>query len=117
MPVVPLRVSNRLGFGKLEVQSVTTSGTVTTFNFNDHPQRRIAFDGGFWVKLPATNALTQTNTIEFATLGLVGSNIPVYVFGGRQATVADINTTSGGVVECYYDASNNRLQLIGLITA
>ena len=116
MAMVPLIVSNRGGFGKLEVKSITTSGTTTTFNFNDHPQRRIAFDGGFWVKLPATDALTQTNTVEFATLGILGSIIPVYVFGGRQATVADIKTTTGGVVECYYDASNNRLQLIGLIT-
>lgn len=117
MAFVPLRVSNRQGFGMLEVQSITTSGTVTTFNFNDHPQRRMAnFFGGFWVKVPQnTTAITATNTVEFNTLGELGSNIPLYKFDGSQATMADFSTTGGGVRLCFYDKVANRVMIVGYV--
>ena len=118
MAVVPLRYANRFGFGMIEAQSVSEAGTVTTFQFNDHPQRRGNFFGGFWVKLPIVDATTGgTNTVEFATTGTFGSNVPLYLYSGVQATKADLATTSGGILLCFYDRVSNRLQAIGLSPA
>ena len=116
MAVTPLRFANTRGFPMIEVQSVTTSGTIATFNFNDHPQRRGNFFGGFWVKVPAitTTTTTAAYTIEFATLGVTGSNVKLYFYGGTQATLGDLETDTGGVMLCFYDAVNGRLQVIGL---
>lgn len=117
MAIVPLRVSNRQGFGMLEVQSITTSGTTTTFNFNEHPQRNWPnFFGGFWVKVPQdTTGITATNVVEFNTLGIVGSNYPLYKFDGSQATMADFQTSGGGVRLCFYDKVSNRVMIIGYV--
>ena len=113
MATVPLRFSNRLGFPMLEVQSVTEAGTVTTLNFNDHPQRTAYFYGGFWVKIPVLSAgTTGTNTVEFATLGQSGSNIPLYYYGGDKVPKSGLITTTGGVILCFYDRTSNRLQII-----
>ncbi len=99
----------------LEVQSVTTNGTVTTFSFNDHPQRGAFFYGGFWVKVPAiaTTTATATNTVEFATLGVSGSSLPLYLYNGTQATLGDLVTTGPGIILCFYDRTTNRLQAMG----
>lgn len=115
MAIVPLRFSNRFGFPMIEAISVNQSTTpaVTTFYFNDHPQRRGNFFGGFWVKLPTTAGQTETNTVEFATEGTLGSNLPLYLYNGDIATVADIET-SGGILLCFYDRTTNRLQAIGI---
>lgn len=115
MATVPLRRSNPNGIPMLEVQSVTTSGTITTFNFNDHPQRRNFFFGGFWVKVPAiaTTSTTSSNTVEFATLGILGSNLPLYLYNGDQATLGDLETTGPGIILCFYDRTTNRLQAMG----
>ena len=116
MAVVPLRVSNRLGFPMLEVQSVTDAtlpANTTMLNFNDHPQRRINFFGGFFVKVPQDlTTATQTNLVQFATLDVPGSNIPLYLFDGTQAQVSDIATTGNGIMLCFYDRVSNRLQLV-----
>lgn len=113
MATVPLRFSNRGTFPMIEVQSVTSSTTLVTFNFNDHPQRRANFFGGFWVKMPSTAGLTGTAKVEFATLDSLGSNVPVYLYNGNQATALDLSTT-GGVLLCFYDRTTNRLQVIGV---
>lgn len=116
MATVPLRVCNRLGIPMLEVQSAvqgTSPSTVTTFYFNNHPQRNINFFGSFYVKIPQNTAtMTQDNTVEFATLDVLGSNIPLYLFDGSQATVGDIATTGNGIMLCFYDKVSNRLQLV-----
>lgn len=114
MPFVPLRFSNRLGFAMLEVQRIadaTLPAATTTFYFNAHPQRTVNFFGGFFVKVPDTSGATGTNTVEFATEGVPSSNLPLYNYDGSQATVDDI-TTTGGVLLCFYDRTNNRLQLV-----
>lgn len=115
MATVPLRFANRFGIPMLEVQSVTTSGTVTTLNFNDHPQRGAFFYGGFWVKVPAIASTSSTSgyTIEFATLGVSGSNLPLYLYNGDQATVGDMETDGPGILLCFYDRTTNRLQTVG----
>lgn len=116
MATVPLRVSNRLGFGMLEVQSVTDAtlpANTSLFNFNNHPQRNISFFGGFFVKVPQNlNNETQDNLVEFATLDVPNSNIPLYLYDGTQAKISDINTTGGGIMLCFYDKVSNRLQLV-----
>lgn len=113
MATVPLRFANTRGIPMLEVQSVTNTTTLATFNFNDHPQRGSNFFGGFWVKMPSTAGLTGTAKVEFATLGVLGSNLPVYLYNGNQATALDLSTL-GGILLCFYDRTTNRLQVIGL---
>lgn len=114
MAVVPLRVSNRLGFGMLEVQSIAEGTGTTTFKFNDHPQRRINFFGGFWVKIPqdTSTGYTADNVIEFATIDTLGSNIPLKNFDGSAVTMGDLSTSGGGIILCFYDRTTNRLQLV-----
>lgn len=117
MATVPLRYANRGGIPMIETIGVSESAapaTVTTFLFNDHPQRRAPFFGGFWVKINVNTAtLAQDNNVEFGTQGVTGSGIPLYLYNGTLATVADIATT-GGVLLCFYDRVNNRLQLINV---
>lgn len=98
----------------IEAQTLTTSGTTATFSFNDHPQRRGNFFGGFWVKLPTTTTTTTTAAynVEFATLGVLGSNLPLYLFNGTQAKLGAV--AAGGVMLCFYDRTTNRLQAIGV---
>lgn len=112
MATVPLRYSNRGTIPMIEVQSIINTPELATFNFNDHPQRRGNFFGGFWVKMPSTAGLTGTAKVEFATLGAFGSNIPVYLYNGNQATALDLSTL-GGILLCFYDRTTNRLQVIG----
>lgn len=114
MAIVPLRVSNRLGFGMLEVQSITESGTTTTFKFNNHPQRGINFFGGFWVKIPQnlTTGYTTTNTINFGTVDVDGDTVPLLMFDGTAVTVGDLPTPGNGIILCFYDKASNRLQLV-----
>lgn len=118
MAVVPLRFANRFGFPMIEAinASETTTPAVATFYFNDHPQRRGNFFGGFWVKLPSTEELTVTSTVEFATQGVSGSNKALYLYNGDIATIGDI-TTSGGIILCFYDRTTDKLQAIGVSPA
>lgn len=114
MAMVPLRYCNRLGIPMLEVQTITESpspATVTYFNFNNHPQRNQQFYGGFFVKVPDLSSATSTNSIEFATLDVSGSNTPLYLYDGTKAKISDI-TTTGGIMLCFYDKVNNKLQLV-----
>lgn len=115
MATVPLRYANRFGFGMIEAQSVVETTGKTTFMFNNHPQRNINFFGGFWVKLPIISSTSGgTNTVEFATIGIDGSNVPLYYYSGGQVTKAALATTAGGVLLCFYDRVSNRLQVIGI---
>lgn len=114
MATVPLRYSNRLGFGMLEVQRIenrTTPADATVFIFNEHPQRNISFFGGFFVKVPNTTTATADNPVQFETDGDSSSNLPLYNYNGDPATTTDLQTT-GGVLLCFYDRVSNKLQLI-----
>lgn len=111
MAVVPLRFANTRGIPMIEVQSVVSDTSTYTLMFNDHPQRRGNFFGGFFVKLPTI--ATGTKTVSFGTLGLLGSEIPLYMFDGKRAIMSDI-AGSGGVALCFYDKTTNRLQILGV---
>lgn len=114
MATLPLTYCNRLGFPMIEVQTITDAtlpaGT-TFFNFNDHPQRRSKFFGAFFVKVPDLSNATQENLVQFATLDVEGSNKPLYLYEGTQAKVSDLITT-GGIMLCFYDRVNDKLQLV-----
>lgn len=104
-----LTYANRT-FPAIEVQSVSSVGTVTIFSFNAHANRGNFF-GGFFIKVPQ-NIATSTNTVEFATIGVNGSNLPLKFYNGTAVTVADLVTTGGGILLCFYDRSANSIQLL-----
>ena len=111
--VQQLKFVNQGGFPTIQSVSTTTSGTVTTFSFNEYPYRQThRFSGGFWVKIPTAVAETDTNTVQFDTLGISGSAVPVYLPNGAQATVANFTSTSQQIRLCFYDRDSNRVQLI-----
>ncbi len=105
-----LKFSNRIGFPNIEAVSVTSDGTNTTVNFNPHTGGQNFF-GGFWVKIPQT-VVTGTEPLQFSTVGVSNSTVPVYLQTGAQATVANIVTSGGSVFLCFYDRDNNRVTLI-----
>ena len=105
-----LKYANRFGFPCIESTSVISDGTNTTVSFNPH-QNGDNFFGGFWVKI-GQNVATSTEPLQFATTGVVGSTIPVYLQTGVQATVANIVTSGGGIFLLFYDKDNNRVTLI-----
>lgn len=105
-----LRFSNRTGFPCIESTGVTSDGTNTTVSFNPHWGSNNFF-GGFWVKI-AQNVATGTEPLQFTTVGVPGSTVPVYLPTGVQATVANIATTGGGVFLLFYDRDNNKVTLI-----
>lgn len=109
-----LKFVNQGGFPTIQAVSVNESGTNTTFSFNEHPFRQTnRFVGGFWVKIPMdTSNLTTTNTVQFDTVGIGGSAVPVYKNDGDQATAADFISTGPAIHLFFYDRDNNRVQLI-----
>lgn len=107
-----LKFSNRLGFPNIEAVSVTSDGTNTTVAFNAHPfVQTNNFFGGFWIKI-AQAVTTSTEPLQFTTVGVTGSTVPVYLTNGTQATVASIASTGPAIYLAFYDRDNNRVQLI-----
>lgn len=116
MATVPLRVSNRLGFGMLQVQAIdetSTTGT-TLFKFNNHPQRNIYFFGGFFVKIPQdlTTLTSQSNEVTFSTIDSNEVPTKLYLYDGTVAKISDISTSGGGIMLCFYDRADGKLQLV-----
>lgn len=116
MALLPLKRCNQFGFGMLESIGISTTGTVTTIKFNDHPQRRINFFGGFYVNIAQdTTGVTATNTVVFQTGDDTSTAMPVKLFSGADATMAYFSTTGNGVAHMFYDIAHNRLQLISYV--
>lgn len=110
-----LKFSNQGGFPLIEAVSIAESGTTTTINFNNHPYRQSnRFYGGFFVKIPqnTVTGLTQTNNVEFATIGVGGSNIPLYSVTGTQVQVSELASSGPAIFLVFYDRDSNRIQLI-----
>lgn len=105
-----LKFANRTGFPCIESVGVNSNGTTTTVSFNPH-QGSQNFFGGFWVKIAQTVA-TSTEPLQFTTIGVTGSTVPVYLPTGIQATVANIATTGEGIFLLFYDRDNNKVTLI-----
>lgn len=108
-----LKFVNQGGFPAIQSINETTNGNNTTFSFNDHPYRQThRFYGGFFVKIPQVNETTAGNLVFFDTQGVGGSIVPVYLYSGAQATIANFTSSISQVRLCFYDRDNNRVQLI-----
>lgn len=111
MADVIVRRGNRLGIPLIEAQSITSDGTTTTVNFNNHVNLSDYFVGLFLVKFP-TIVTTDTEPVVFATIGESGST-PLYTRTGAQATVANIQSTASPTYHLFiYDSVSKRLQII-----
>ena len=86
-----------------------TSGNLVV-TFNPHLALGERWSGAFWVAVTVPIA-TGAQPVVFATSGVAG-NTPLYTYGGAQATAADLVTTTGGIILCFYNADTNRLQLV-----
>lgn len=109
--MVQLKFSNRLGIPNLEAGSVTSDGTNTTVNFPAYSIINGSFYGGFWVKIPQ-EVTTSTEPLQFSTLGITNSTIPVYLANSAQATVANIASSGPAIYLVFYDRDNKRVQFI-----
>ena len=108
-----LKFVNQGGFPAIQSIAETTSGSNTTFSFNDHPYRQThRFYGGFFVKIPQVNETTAGNLVFFDTQGVGGSAIDVYDSTGAALTVAGLTSTAQTVHLFFYDRDSNRVQLI-----
>lgn len=108
-----LKFVNQGGFPAIQSVAETTDGSKTTFSFNDHPYRQTnRFYGGFFVKIPQVNATATGNLVYFDTQGVGGSSVPVYLYSGAQATVANFTSSKPQVRLCFYDRDNNVVQLM-----
>ena len=109
-----LKFVNQGGFPSIISTAINTSGTVTTFSFNDHPYRQTnRFYGGFFVKIGQDTTGLDTNTVRFDTVGVGGSAVDVYQSNGTPATVANLTSAGQSIYLCFYDRDNNRVQIIG----
>ena len=108
-----LRFVNQGGFPAIQSVAETTSGTNTTFSFNSHPYRQTSkFYGGFFVKIPKVDATEAGNAVYFDTVGVGGSEVPVYLYSGGQATIANFSSSGPQVRLCFYDRDNDRVQIM-----
>lgn len=108
----PNRVNTK-GFPTLlGVPSLETIGAVETLviTFQPHLALNANWSGGFFVEISSA-IVTGAQPVVFRTQGLTGYT-PLYLYDGVQATAADLTTTTGGIVMCFYSKDNDRLQLI-----
>ena len=107
-----LKFCNQGGFPCLEVVATSESGTVTTYSFNNHPFRQTnRFYGGFFVKFPSAID-TSTNTVQFNTVGVSGSSLPVYTAAGDELAVTDLVSSGPQIRLFFYDRDSNRIQIL-----
>lgn len=104
--------ANASGFPLLEGTAAvdSTSGNLV-ITFQPHLAYNANWTGGFYVKI-ANAIATGSQPVVFATAG-TSQTAPLYTYGGTQATAAELVTTTGGIILCFWDASANRLQVIG----
>ncbi len=106
-PTYPNR-ANTQGFPLLE-GTAAVDGTNLVISFSPHAYLGANWTGGFWVKVLGTVA-TGSQPVFFATTGTAGSQVPLYLYNGSQATAADLATTGNGIIMCFWDAAASRLQ-------
>ena len=108
-----LKFVNQGGIPAIQSIAENTEGTETTFSFNAHPYRQTnRFSGAFFVKIPQVTTTATGNTVYFDTVGVGGSSVPVYLFSGGQATIANFASSGPQVRQCFYDRDNNRVQIM-----
>lgn len=94
--------------------AVETIGAVATLviTFQRHLALNANWSGLFLVNINAPIA-TGAQPVVFRTQGEPGYT-PLMLFSGVQVTAADLVTTAGGVIECFYNRDTNVLQLMGV---
>lgn len=107
--------TNTQGFpALLGTPSVDTASGNLVISFNPHRALNENWAGGFYVEI-AGPIVTGAQPVVFATRGIAGTT-PLYFFSGVQVTAADLVTTTGGVLHCFYNSNTGRLQLVGIAT-
>lgn len=104
--------SNTQGFPLLNaVPSIADGNLVLTFQ--PHLSLGAEWSGAFFVNIAGT-IVSGSQPVVFATSGVQG-NTPLYNYDGAQTTAANIVTTGGGIIICFYNHQTNRLQIVGSI--
>lgn len=105
--------ANTGGFPLLKGNAVvdTTSGNLVV-TITPHIGFGTDWTGGFWLKI-GNNVATGIQPVVVTTEGS-GTYKPLYLFSGVQATAAELETTGEGVLLCFYDAANGRLQVVSI---
>lgn len=107
-----LKTVNERGIPALSVESITSDGTNTSFNFEKHRFIGNNFSGFFVVKIPQAVA-TSTQPLFFNTIGVEGTSVPVYDADGDRITVATLATSNFPTFRLmFYDRQSNKLQLM-----
>lgn len=108
----PNRVNSRGIPTLLGVPSLETIGAVETLviTFQPHKELNANWSGAFFVEI--SNAIvTGAQPVVFRTQGVTGY-APLMLFNGVQATSAALTTTTGGIVMCFYNKDDDKLQLM-----
>lgn len=94
--------------------TIENIGAVATLvvTFKNHLALNANWSGLFLVNINAPIA-TGAQPVVFKTEGVPGYT-PLMLFSGVQVTAADLVTTTGGVMECFYNRDTSVLQLMGV---
>lgn len=105
--------ANTEGFPLLKgIPSVDATSGNLVITFEPHAAMGNQWTGGFYVFVDGAIA-TGAQPVVFATRG-VAETKPLYMFNGAQATAAELVTTTGGVLICFYNGANQKLQVFGI---
>lgn len=114
MAVNLLRFVNRGGIPCLETVGVELTTSAETFSFNSHHNIGMNFQGLFAVKVSGTPTAPGTAVpINFTTIGVNGSTVPVYTASGAALTTA--NWPGNGVYLFWYDRTTNITRLMSVV--
>ena len=93
--------------------SLETIGAVETLviTFAPHRELNANWSGEFDVLIDGA-VVTGAQPVVFRTSGVTGY-VPLYLYSGPQATAAALQTTTGGIIKCFYKKDTDRLQLMG----
>lgn len=109
-------VSNYNGIPLLQGTASVADGKVT-ITFTPHKYSEF-WTGAFLVKVANTIAAPGSSDtplpVYFNTQG-GGNEYPLYRYNGTQATNALLATSTGGIFQCVFDSSNNRLQILSIV--
>lgn len=94
--------------------SLETIGAVEMLvvTFAPHRELNRNWSGEFDVLIDGAVA-TGAQPVVFRTAGVTGY-VPLSLYSGPQATAAALQTTTGGIVKCFYNRDSDRLQLMGV---
>lgn len=94
--------------------SLETIGAVEMLvvTFAPHRELNRNWSGEFDVLIDGAVA-TGVQPVVFRTEGVTGY-VPLFLYSGLQATAAALQTTTGGIIKCFYKRDTDRLQLMSV---